>query len=86
MYKQEWIEGCRVTVSDWYKKDSEDQKPIRIGVEYFKPGASLSRPPEWERVIYCPRREEEKINNYLYSIVCAILSGDLPSQQYKPAF
>ena len=79
MYIQEWRQGCRVTVSDWIGKDSDGKTPIRIGVEYFKPGASLSRPPEWERVIYCPRREEEKINNYLDSIVCAICSGGISS-------
>lgn len=79
MYIQEWRQGCRVTVSDWIGKDSDGKTPIRVGVEYFKPGASLSRLPEWERVIYCPRREEEKINNYLDSIVCAICSGAIPS-------
>lgn len=40
MYINEWRHGCRVTVSDWIGKDEDGQTPIRIGVEYFKPGAS----------------------------------------------
>ena len=78
MYIQEWRQGCRITVSDWIGKDSDGKTPIRVGVEYFKPGAAICR-PEWERVIYCPRKEENTIKNYLDSIVCAICSGAIPS-------
>lgn len=79
MYIQEWHHGCRVTVSDWIGKDPNGETPIRIGVEYFKPGASISR-PEWERVIYCPRSEETTIRMYLNSIVSNICSGRIPSR------
>ena len=68
MYLQEWHHGCRVTVSDWIGKDNDGEKPIRIDIEYFKPGASLSGPPAWEKNIICPRREEAKIYSFLDSI------------------
>lgn len=69
-----WCQGCRVTVSDWIGKDANGETPIRIGVEYFKPGARISC-PEWEKVIYCPRSEEQTIINYLDSIVMNICTG-----------
>ncbi len=78
MYMNEWHHGCRVSISDWIGKDVDGKTPIRIGIEYFRPGASLNR-PEWERVIYCPRREEQKIRERIDSIVMGICSGSIPS-------
>lgn len=80
MYIQEWQQGCRVTVSDWIGKDPDGETPIRIGVEYFKPGASISSRPVWERAIYCPRSEEITIRMYLNSIVFSIRAGLIPSK------
>lgn len=68
MYICEWHHGCRVTVTDWVGKDVDGETPIRIGIESFSPGSSASR-PDWEKVLYCPRREEQKIKNYLDSII-----------------
>lgn len=68
MYICEWHYGCRVTVTDWIGKDEDGETPIRIGIERFSPGSSVSR-PDWEKVLCCPRREEQKIKNYLDSIV-----------------
>ncbi len=76
MYQQKWIHGCRVTVSDWIGEDRDGQTPIRIGVEYFKPGSSLSSPIR-EDVLYCPRCEEPVIKNRLDSIVFALISRQL---------
>lgn len=72
MYICEWHYNCRVTVTDWIKKDADGGTPIRIGIESFSPGSSASS-PDWEKVLYCPRREEQKIKNYLDSIVYNIL-------------
>ena len=72
MYICEWHYGCRVTVTDWIGKDVDGETPIRIGIESFSPGSSVSK-PDWEKVLYCPRREEQKIKNYLDSIVYNIL-------------
>lgn len=72
MYICERHYGCRVTVTDWTGKDADGESPIRIDIESFSPGSSASR-PDWEKVLYCPRREEQKIKNYLDSIVYNIL-------------
>lgn len=76
MYIEKWLHGCRVTVSEWIGKDADGKTPLRIGVEYFKPGAAITR-PEWERAIYCPRRECQTIIDHLDSISAAILMGAL---------
>ena len=68
MYICEWHHGCRVTVTDWIGKDEDGETLIRIGIESFSPGSSVNK-PDWEKVLYCPRREEQKIKNYLDSIV-----------------
>ena len=68
MYICEWHYGCRVTATDGIGKDEDGETPIRIGIESFSPGSSVSR-PDLEKVLYCPRREEQKIKNYLDSIV-----------------
>lgn len=73
---EKWIRGCRVTVSDWIGKDKDGETPIRIGVEYIAPGHSVND-VEWERVIYCPRREEQKIFDYLDSIVNAMCNREI---------
>lgn len=72
MYICEWHYGCRVTVTDWIGKDEDGKTPIRIAIESFSPGSSVSR-PDWEKVLYCPRSEEQKIKNYLDSIVYNIV-------------
>ena len=72
MYICEWHYSCRVTVTDWIGKDEDGETPIRIGIESFSPGSSVSK-PDWEKVLYCPRREEQKIRNYLDSIVYNVL-------------
>lgn len=82
MRYEKFICGCRVTVSDWIGSDADGKTPIRVGVEYFKPGAALSR-PAWERVIYCPRREESTIAARLDSIVNAIITGAVPCKEIK---
>lgn len=74
MYICEWHYGCRVTVSDWIGKDEDGKTPIRIGIESFRPGASVYR-PDWEKVLYCPRREEQKIRSHLDSIVSHVVCG-----------
>lgn len=57
-------------------KLKELRELVRFGVaiESFSPGSSVSK-PDWEKVLYCPRREEQKIRNYLDSIVHNILFG-----------
>lgn len=72
MYICEYHYGCRVTVTDWIGKDVDGETPIRIGIESFSPGSSVNK-PDWEKVLYCPRREEQKIKNYLDSIVYNIV-------------
>ena len=72
MYICEWHYGCRITVTDWIGKDVDGEMPIRIGIESFSPGSSVNK-PDWEKVLYCPRREEQKIKNYLDSIVYNIV-------------
>ena len=72
MRYETWLQGCRVTVSDWVGKDINGETPIRIGVEYIKPGGAVSR-PEWERAVYCARCDEQKIKMYLDSIVHTII-------------
>ena len=72
MYIGEWHHGCRVTVTDWIGKDEDCETLIRIGIESFSPGSSVNK-PDWEKVLYCPRREEQKIKNYLDSIVYNIV-------------
>lgn len=72
MYICEWHYGCRITVTDWIGKDVDGETPIRIGIESFSPGSSVNK-PDWEKVLYCTRREEQKIKNYLDSIVYNIV-------------
>ena len=72
MYICEWHYGCRITVTDWIGKDVDGETPIRIGIESFSPGSSVNK-PDWEKVLYCLRREEQKIKNYLDSIVYNIV-------------
>lgn len=72
MYICEWHYGCRITVTDWIGKDVDGETPIRIGIESFSPGSSVNK-PDWEKVLYCARREEQKIKNYLDSIVYNIV-------------
>ena len=72
MYICEWHYGCRITVTDWVGKDEDGETPIRIGIESFSPGSSVNK-PDWEKVLYCPRREEQKIKSYLDSIVYNIV-------------
>lgn len=72
MYICKWYYGCRITVTDWIGKDVDGETPIRIGIESFSPGSSVNK-PDWEKVLYCPRREEQKIKNYLDSIVYNIV-------------
>lgn len=72
MYICEWHYGCRITVTDWIGKDVDGETPIRIGIESFSPGSSVNK-PDWEKVLYYPRREEQKIKNYLDSIVYNIV-------------
>ena len=72
MYICEWHYNCRVTVTDWIGKNEDGETPIRIGIESFSPGSSASK-PNWEKVLYCPRREEQKTKNYLDSIVYNIV-------------
>ena len=72
MYICEGHYGCQITVTDWIGKDADGETPIRISIESFSPGSSVSK-PDWEKVLYCPRREEQKIKNYLDSIVYNIL-------------
>lgn len=72
MYICEWHYNCRVTVTDWIGKDEDGETPIRIGIESFSSGSPASK-PDWEKVLYCPRREEQKIKNYLDSIVYNIV-------------
>lgn len=68
MYICEYHHGCRVTVTDWIGKDEDGKVPIHIEITSFLPG-SLAERPEWEKVLICPRREEQKIRRYLDSIV-----------------
>ena len=72
MYICEWHYGCRITVTDWIGKDVDGETPIRIGIESFSPGSSVNKKKR-EKVLYCPRREEQKIKNYLDSIVYNIV-------------
>lgn len=68
MYICEWHYGCRVTISDWIGKDEGGENPIRIEIASFSPGSNANN-PEWEKILICPRREEQKIRRYLDSIV-----------------
>lgn len=72
MYICEWHYGCRITVTDWIGKDVDGETPIRIDIESFSPGSPVNK-PDWEKILYCPRREEQKIKNYLNSIVYNIV-------------
>lgn len=72
MRYETWLQGCKVTVSDWVGKDINGETPIRIGVEYIEPGGRISC-PKWERVVYCARCDEQTIKTHLDSIVCAII-------------
>lgn len=74
MYIETWMHGCKVTVSDWIGKDANGETPIRIGVEYIRPGGAISR-PEWEKAIYVARRDEDTVRMYLDSIVNHIIEG-----------
>lgn len=77
-----WLYGCRVSVTDWVGKDADGKTPIRIGVEYFRPGSSISH-PAWERVIYCARRDEQTVRDRLDSIVWGICSGAIPTKEAR---
>ena len=84
MEYQQWIDGCRVIVTDWITKDETGHPTIRVGVEHFTPGKSMTF-PEWERVIYCPRREEQTIRDHLEAITRNIEFGAIPSMEYRPS-
>ena len=60
-----WCHGCRATVSDWIGED----RPIRIDVECFAPGQSISAPPIWAKALIVPREQEQTVREYLDSIV-----------------
>lgn len=60
----QWIAGYHVRVMDWY-----DGKHIYLNIAYYKPGSSLSRPPQAERSFLIPVEERQKVTDYLYSIV-----------------
>lgn len=68
MYICEYHHGCQVIVTDWVGKDEDGKTPIHIEITSFSPGSSVER-PEWEKILICPRREEQKIRRYLDSIV-----------------
>lgn len=74
MYIETWMHGCKVTVSDWIGKDKNGETPIRIGVEYIRPGGAISR-PAWEKAIYVARRDQDTVRMYLDSIVNHIIEG-----------
>lgn len=59
-----WTSGYKVRAFDWI-----DGKNIYINIAYYQPGASISKPPAWEKSFLLPLSEENKIREYLDSTV-----------------
>lgn len=75
-----WTSGYKVEACDWY-----DGKHIYFDVQSFKPGASISRPPDLERSILIDKSEMHKIEQFTDSIARAIM-GDSEKLMGKSAF
>jgi len=70
-----WVAGgYKVRVFDWI-----DGKNIYLHIEYYHPGASLSRPPAREKSFLLPLSEEPKIRNFLHSVVIGLM--EMPDVQ-----
>ena len=63
-----WVAGYKVRAFDWV-----DGKNIYLHIEYYRPGASLSKQPAVEKSFLIPREEEAKVRNFLHSVVIGLM-------------
>lgn len=42
-----WVAGCKVRIFPWI-----DGKHYYVNVQYYAPGASLSKPPDFDKTVY----------------------------------
>ena len=75
MYIDKWVDGYKVHAEKWYTDNL-----IYINVQYFAPGASLLRPPVWEKTVYITDDEKGRnmVKNNLSTLVNYI------AQKLKP--
>ena len=52
MERDMWIGSYKVRIFPWI-----DGKRIYCNVQYFKPGASLEKPPVWDKSVYITDNE-----------------------------
>ena len=65
-----WVAGYKVRAFDWV-----DGKSIYLHIGYYKPGASLSKPPAVEKSFLIPREDEAKVRSFLHSIVIGLMES-----------
>lgn len=63
MYIDKWVNGYKVSASDWY-----DGNHIYFNISYYRPGASIARPPVWEKSFLISKADENKVKMYLDSV------------------
>lgn len=63
---EKWVDGYKVRVMRWI-----DGKHIYINVQYFKPGASIQKPPAMEKTAFIVDDEKGRnmVQNYLSTLV-----------------
>lgn len=61
-----WVDGYKVRGIPWI-----DGKRYYINIQYFLPGASIEKPPAWEKTVYIIINEKgmDVIKNYLSTLV-----------------
>ena len=71
---EKWVDGYKVRVMRWI-----DGKHIYINVQYFKPGASLQKPPAMEQTAFIVDDEKGRnmVQNYLSTLVNYIARAEV---------
>lgn len=67
IFDDKWVCGYRVNAFPLHDK-------IFTHIEYFKPGSSLSRPPEWEFTVYIDLKDEDKLRQYPTSVISGLVT------------
>ena len=63
-----WISSCKVRIFPWI-----DGKRIYCNVRYFEPGASLEKPPAWDKSVYIT--DDEKGRNLAYNFTSTLVNN-----------
>ena len=67
MERDEWINSFKVRIFPWI-----DGKRICCNVQYFQPGASLEKPPVWDKSVYIT--DDEKGRDLAYNFTNTLVN------------